>query len=390
MIPKVKSKNEKAEVGVSPCVPVKRIYNMKTISAICVICGCFYFTGCASTPPAVSPRPAADINTPTGMSAYLQRQKLPALKTVDLWESQFGSGLKLTTAHYEIYTTFLEPLTLSEVPGFVESAYRGYQNQLPTPIETSTPFTVYLFANRQQWEAFTIGFTGPQAPMYLKIKAGAYYLNGACVAYNIGLERTFSSLGHEGWHQFNSRLFKYRLPSWLDEGIAMQFEVSEYDGGFFTFKSDRNGYRLGPLKKTFLKNNVIPLKALIMLNPGEVVTEGDDAVGAFYSQAYALVRFLREDEYGKRLPQYQKLLFDGLSGQWPLAERDVRIAADRNIPITVGWNSAVGKMLFEHYIIDHESAVKKTESDREVIPFDKIEKQYLTFCKKVVYHVRLK
>ncbi len=324
------------------------------------------------------------------MSAYLQKQKLPPLKSVDLWESQFGTGLKLTTAHYEIYTTFLEPLTLSEVPGFVESAYRGYQNQLPRPIEISTPFTIYLFANRQQWEVFTADFTGPQAPLYLKIKAGAYYLNGACVAYNIGLERTFSSIGHEGWHQFNSRLFKYRLPSWLDEGIAMQFEVSEYNRGLFTFKSDRNGYRLGSLKRTILNNKIIPLGTLIKLNPGEVVTEGDDAVAAFYSEAYALVRFLREDDYGKHFAQYQKLLLDGLNGQWPLAERDVTIAADRNIPITVGWNSAVGKMLFEHYIIGDKSAVKKTESDQADIPFDKIEKQYLTFCRKIIYYVQIK
>jgi len=354
---------------------------MKIISIICAICGCFSFAGVSH---------AADINTPTGMTTYLQKQKLPALKAIDLWESQFGTGLKLTTAHYEIYTTLLEPLMLSQVPGFVESAYRGYQSQLPKPIETSALFTIYLFANRQQWEAFTTDFTGPQAPMYLKIKAGAYYLNGACVAYNIGRERTFSSLGHEGWHQFNSRLFKYRLPSWLDEGIAMQFEISEYDKGFFVFTPDRNGYRLGSLKRTFLKNNVIPLKALITLNPGEVVTEGDDAVAAFYSQAYALVRFLREDDYGKHLAKYQKLLFDGLNGQWPLAEQDVRIAADRNIPLTVGWNSSVGKILFEHYIAGQESTVKKNESGRDNAPFYEIEKEYLTFCRKIVYPIQLK
>ena len=201
------------------------------------------------------------------MAAYLKNKQLPTLKTIDLWESQFGTGLKLTTAHYEIYTTFLDPLMLSQVPGFVESAYRGYESQLPKPIETSIPLTIYLFANRQQWEAFTKDFTGPQAQMYLKIKTGAYYLNGACVTYNIGRERTFSVLGHEGWHQFNSRLFKYRLPSWLDEGIAMQFEITEYDKGFFTFTPDRNGYRLGSLKQTFLKDNVIPLKALDNAQP---------------------------------------------------------------------------------------------------------------------------
>jgi hypothetical protein len=342
---------------------------MKKISAVCVIsaiCGLFCFSGVSL---------ADDINTPTGMVAYLKNKQLPTLKTIDLWEGKFGTGLKLNTAHYEIYTTLLDPLMLSQVPGFVESAYRGYESQLPKPIETSAPLTIYLFANRQQWEVFTKDFTGAQSQMYLKIKAGAYYLNGSCVAYNIGRERTFSVLGHEGWHQFNSRLFKYRLPSWLDEGIAMQFEITEYDRGFFKFTPDRNAYRLGSLKQTLLKDEVIPLKTLVSLNPGEVVVENDEAVAAFYSQAYALVRFLREDDYGKRLAKYQNLLFDGLNGRWPMSPEDMKIAADRNIPITIEWNREIGKVLFEHYI----------DSD-----YDKIEQEYLTFCRKITYSIRLK
>ena len=95
---------------------------------------------------------------------------------------------------------------------------------------------MYLFGQRKQWDDFTSTFAGRQAGLYNKIKAGAYYLNGSCVAYNIGRERTFAVLGHEGWHQFNSRLFKYRLPSWVDEGIAMQFETSRYENGLFYFE----------------------------------------------------------------------------------------------------------------------------------------------------------
>jgi hypothetical protein len=264
---------------------------------------------------------------------------------------------------------------LSQIPGFMESAYRGYQSQLPEPFETSTKFTIYLFADRKQWEAFTVGFTGPYAQVYLKIKVGAYYLNDACVAYNIGLERTFASIGHEGWHHFNSKHFKYRLPSWLDEGVAMQFETSKYDKGFFVFLPALNGYRLGELKQTLIKNKLIGLREIIGMNPGEAVIDSDDAVAAFYSQSYALVRFLREDDYGKRLANYQKMLLDGLNGQWPLDERGRQLASDRNIPITVDWNRMVGTMLFAHYIGDE---------------FDKIEKQYLIFCKKIVYNVQLK
>ena len=335
----------------------------------------FGLAGCKSTS-TVSTGGAVRMDTPGGMAERLQNENLPALQSVEVWENEYGPGLKLSTAHYEIFTTLLEPLMLRQVPGFVESAYRGYQGQLPVPIGTSTRFTIYLFATREQWEDFTRSFAGARAELYCKLKAGAYYLNGSCVAYNIGRERTFSVIGHEGWHQFNSRHFTYRLPSWLDEGIATLFEVHRGEKGLFYFEPGRNGYRLGALRKTLINGNMIALRELIGVNPGEVLaTDEDDAVSAFYGQSYALVRFLREEGYGKRLRDYHKMLLGGLNGDWPLSEADKRVAADRNIPRTVRWNRTVGPLLFEHYIGDN---------------FEEIEKEYTAFCRKIVYHVKLK
>ncbi|MFC1738197.1 hypothetical protein ACFL1G_03995 [Planctomycetota bacterium] len=317
------------------------------------------------------------IDTPAGMIQYLDRQNLPALVSVTTWANRYGPGLKLTTRHYEIFTTLLEPLMLRQVPGFIESAYRSYNNQLPEPVESETKFKIYLFAKRKQWEDFTDEFTGCQAPVYRKIKAGAYYLKGTCVVYNIGRERTFSVLGHEGWHQFNKRHFKYRLPSWLDEGIAMLFEVSRYDQGLFYFEPSRNLYRLAALKKTIIENKMIPLEQLIALNPGEVLItdEPEDTVRAFYAQSYALVRFLREEAYGRWLASYHQLLMDGLKGQWLLSAEAKQIAADRNIPLTIRWNRTVGSQLFEYYISDD---------------FKQIKQEYIRYCRKLVYHIRLK
>jgi len=68
----------------------------------------------------------------------------------------------------------------------MESAYQAYNSQLPNPVETSMKFTVYLFAQRGQWEHFTKLFAGEYAETFYKIQAGAYYHNGACVAYDIG------------------------------------------------------------------------------------------------------------------------------------------------------------------------------------------------------------
>lgn len=315
-------------------------------------------------------RPVAKLATPTGMADYLKY--VPGVKEVEPWSEEHLPGITITTEHYHIHTTLLDPLMLRQVPAFMESAYRGYQDQLPKPIETKIKFTVYLFADRAQWEDFTKKFTGRQWPMYLKIKKGAYYLNGACVAYNIGRKKTFSVIAHEGWHQFNSRHFAYRLPSWLDEGIAMLFEASRYDKGRFYFEPQRSG-RLGSLRKTILTDNMIPLKRLIALNPGYVISD-TDSVTAFYAQSYALVRFLREENYGKRLGNYHNLLLAALRGNWPLEPQLRKIAADRNIPLTGRFNAFVSLKLFSLYIGED---------------IKQIEREYIAFCKKTIYRVRL-
>ena len=330
--------------------------------------------GCNEQSRTSSRRPAGPLlTTVAGMAQYLT--EMPAVKNVEDWPNDYGTGIVITTDHYEVYTTLLDPLMLRQLPAFMESAHRAYQKQLPYPIDTESKFIVYLFADRQQWEMFTKTFTGPQWPMYLNIKKGAYYLNGACVAYNIGRTRTFSVLGHEGWHQFNSRHFAYRLPSWLDEGIAMLFEVSQYDKkGLFEFMPGRNLSRLGALKKTLGTNRMIPLENLIALNPGQVMTD-TDATMAFYAQSYALVRFLREDDYGRRLSKFHNILLGALRGHWPLEPGLQRIAADRNIPLTAKWNSFVSPKLFALYI------------DADI---NSLEPEYLAFCRKNVYHIRLK
>jgi hypothetical protein len=300
----------------------------------------------------------------------LQSERLPTLRSVQVWDNKYGPGLILTTDHYEVLTTVLEPLMLRTVPGFLESAYWGYNDQLPRPIQTSTKFRVYLFATRHQWEDFTRDFAGDQAAVFCKIKTGAYYLNGVCVAYDLGGSRTLFALGHEGWHQFNSRHFKYRLPSWLDEGVAMLFEASRYNDGMYEFDPSRNVHRLGALREILDSGRLIPLRDLIAMSPGEVLaTDQTEAVMAFYSQSYALVRFLREAGYGKRLTCYHRMLWDALSGEWPLDESAGNIAQDRNLPRTLDWNRQVGLQVFERYVGPCS---------------DQLEQEYLAYCQRLV------
>ena len=332
--------------------------------------------GCATPARPSAPSGAAGLSDPNTLAAYLRQE--PAVRQVEPWGNPYGPGLAISTAHYRLYTTHLEPLTLRQMPSFLESAFRAYQSQLPQPLPCPEPFVVYLFGTRSQWEAFTRAATGADAEVYLKIQAGAYAVNGACVAYDIGRRQTFSVLGHEGWHQFNQRLFVYRLPSWLDEGIATLFETCRYEQGRFLFDPASNLMRLGGLKQTLLAGRLIPLEPLLLLNPGQVLDGyGGDPNGAsaFYAQVYGLVRFLREERYGIRLRAYHALLLGAAHGDWPLEETLLKTAADRRIPLTVSWNRQVSQALFDYYFGQDRTA---------------LDTEYQAFCQKITYPVRLK
>jgi hypothetical protein len=306
----------------------------------------------------------------TALEDSLRDHNSPSLLSVEQWKNDYGPGLILTTAHYEIFTTLLQTSILRKIPQFMESAYQAYNSQLPKPVETMTKFPVYLFAQRRQWEDFTKDFTGDNAEIFFKIQAGAYYHNGACVAYDIGPERTFFALGHEGWHQFNVRFFKYRLPSWLDEGVAMLFEANRTQKGQIFFDPSLNKYRLEALQKTIAGGNLMSLQELTAINPGQVLSsEQTDSAMAFYSQSYALVRFLREADSGKRLNVFRKMLADGLQGKWPIDDISRDVAIDRNQPRTILWNHIVGTRLFQEYIS---------------YDFEQIEVEYLAFIKSLI------
>ncbi len=345
-----------------------RLLGIKTLRIIVLMCLLLCLVGCGKSVSHHSPSPE-----PVFAGDFLR--DIPAVRSVSRWQEGFAGGVVIQTHHYRIYTTLTDPLMLRQVPGFVESAYQAYCSQLPDAVDDSIVCDTYLFADRQQWEQFTRDFTGADAEVYLQIKEGAYALRGVCVAYNIGRKQTFSVLGHEGWHQFTERHFRYRLPSWLDEGVATLFETCRYENGRFVFEPKNNLMRLASLKEARQAGRVLRLGELIQINPGQTLDGhgSESSALTFYAQAHALVRFLREEDYGKHLANYQKMLLGGMRGTWPIAPELTSFAADRSRPLTVGWNAVTSPILFRMYI----------GKDLQTI-----EKEYNGFCSEIVYYVR--
>lgn len=285
-----------------------------------------------------------------GAEGLLQQIKgQNGVEAVRAWSFSGRSGAVIETRHYAIHTTLLDPLVATRLAGFLEAGYQAYQQILSAPMQRGERMRVYLLADRGQWESFTDAFAGPDAGIYKRIRKGAYCLRGTCVAYPIGIEQTLSALGHEGWHQFSATHFAYRLPSWLDEGMATQYERYEAQNGKFVFRPERNAMRIGGLKLAIQRGGLIPLRALIELNPGQVL-EDDNTAAAYYAQVYAIIRFFQEASPTARKQQYRQMLRDGLTGNWPVDGRTREILADRREQMTSRMNGELSRELFARYI----------------------------------------
>lgn len=299
----------------------------------------------------------------------LLTQRPRELLSVEAWFNDYAPGLVMKTSHYEIYTTITKTSLLRRIASHVEAAHAKYARYAGSSGLTSTKAKVYLFASRMQWESFTRKFARDQAHMFVKIQEGAYCHKDCCVLYDIGVERTLAAISHEGWHQFASRNFVYRLPSWLDEGIAMQFEDGACSHTGSGLHARGNSYRLNSLRRVVSSHCAMRLTSLLSSSPGQVMaSDRTESVAAFYSQSYALVRFLQEAGNGHYRAQYNKMVRDGLYGLWPLTAEDRRIAGSRHAPRTLEWNSRVGRQLFEQYISANPQS---------------LEVAYMDFCRRI-------
>ena len=349
------------------------------ISMVCIlmILFTFFLTSCSS--PGTNARTGSFKN---GLASYLLH--LPTVKTIDKWElpefiiDRSTPGIIIHTAHYDIYTTLQDALILRQVPVFLESAFCAYSDTVGHKIKTDKKLVVYFFETRSQWEQFTHHWTGLYAEMYLKIKAGAYYANGACVVYHLARQTDFSILAHEGWHQFSDEIFQYRLPAWVDEGLATNFEAYS-NNGKVKFTPQRNAGRLYSLRQTISSDQMIPLANLLTLDAGRVVSHADmnsqQPVRAYYAQLYAFIRFMREYKYGKYASRLNALLEHARMGRWPLSQADHDEAVRRGSSTSRSWNARVGKFIFQRYIAPYP---------------EEIEAEYHAFCQKILANVRFK
>ena len=243
-----------------------------------------------------------------------QASHRPTIPEGEPWSYYDSEGLLIETEHFKIYTTAKDPLLLEKLPEFLEGAYERYLAFLPPAEDDEEPLVVYLFGQRGDWETYTQENTGPLAETYLKIRAGAYSHNGTCVAYMLDRYHTFGVLAHEGFHQFCHRRLGHRIPAWMEEGLACNFEAHIWRGGEPEFTPDLNEFRISSLERAIRNDWLFSLEELTGLQAGLAIAMPAEKTATFYAQAWALTRFLQEGKNGKYRADFEQLLADAAKG----------------------------------------------------------------------------
>ncbi len=234
----------------------------------------------------------------------------------DTQEWTFGvvKGQIIETAHYRVYTTVQDALLLEKLPNFLETAYEQYLAFFPQAQVDEEPLDIYLFGRRSEWETYTRENMGARADTYLKIRAGGYSYDGISVAYLLDRYSTFGVLAHEGFHQFSSSRLSHRIPAWMEEGLACNFEAHFWRSGQPDFAPDLNEFRIKALKQALLRGSLFSLSEILTMDAGQAIGMSAKKTGIFYAQSWALTRFLQEGQNGKHRPAFRKMLSDAANG----------------------------------------------------------------------------
>jgi hypothetical protein len=296
---------------------------------------------------------------PTGELAEMLAKE-PSVEKVERWDNFYVDGLIITTEHYRIHSTLTDLIISRRLPVFLEALHREFRGASGVRSLKAGPNPIYIFETRQQWEMFSEGFTLDYWPYFKNIRNGAFYHNGACVAYNLGLQNTLSLLAHECWHQFSRRHFAYQLPAWVDEAMAMSVEGFRYEGNMYSFSTSYNKMRVDGLKTAARQNYDMSFRELLGINPAQLFKDADPSrVNAYYSKLFAFIRFLREYGDKEYAPKLTQLLHDGYYGKWNINENYIVNLRNRNMPLTGSLNRLVGVELFEEYFGSNYSSMEK-------------------------------
>ncbi len=215
-----------------------------------------------------------------------------------------------------VLVVFLQnALTASAQAGLETYQTKYYIIYTDLDIDGVREATVRITAMAEEYYERTRGFAGKitdRLEFYLYRNPADYYANGglprssgvykgkklmAIVGHRAGPE-AWSTIQHEGFHQFADAVMGGDIPIWVEEGLAGYFEESVFTGDGYT-SGVIPQHRLERIKQFI---NGRRLKTFPQLMTLERVTWNEQMTTENYDQAWSMVHFLAHGDGGK----YQK------------------------------------------------------------------------------------
>jgi len=234
--------------------------------------------------------------------------------------AQSGAFQEATSQYYRVFSE-VSLAHAQETADMLDAFLDLYNRYLHFDIgEINTKLRVRVFANKTNFDSY-LSTLIPQKRdsfVYLQYKDLA---KSELLGFYINDESFEKALAHHGFVQF-LKAFIPNPPLWLQKGLAVYLEQSEYDADTATAVFKGNLAWVKTMKSIIAGESgydFISLDDLLRID----VDAANGKIESFYAESWALVSFLSESD-GQ---QYNRLLWDTLSALSP----DVTMAANSEV-----------------------------------------------------------
>lgn len=229
----------------------------------------------------------------------------------DYWLRSYVNRITIETPHYTIYSTATQAQTrrIEEAAESLYSAYTTFFKDRLNMTGQTLRLKMNFYKDKQEFTKHNRSSSWAEA-FYQKPYCYAYYPEGESNSYHWMI--------HEGVHQLNNEVGHFKVPSWIDEGLATYFGTSKIiNGKLLSGQIDANTYPIWWLPRIVLTGNlqndiknkkIIPLRAVITGSGGPDINK---QFNLYYIHYWSLTHFLFNYNNGKYSVGYKNLITDG-------------------------------------------------------------------------------
>lgn len=262
---------------------------------------------------------------------------IPSLEmSVVPWAGDGLVGRQIATPHYMLFSTLRDGKFELAVAKRMELLHDSYAATVNTLGDSGQPLRVFLLETWADY-ARVMSRTQPTPSTGLPMGALVGVSGRDLVVVATDRAEMLAGMAHHGWHQYVNTGFTSRLPAWLDEGLACEFEALAFAEGRAAVRTERNAVRIATLRELLRSATNAPLSQVVARETLDAARAGavhyDDR---FAAQAWALVSLLRDGAGGKFAGAFDDMLRDVAGGTFGVHAGALALTSNGGNRISIG------------------------------------------------------